>query len=41
MDFSSSHLAGDIQLNTESTTHDFDKCLSVFHCNLSSPASNH
>ena len=40
-DFSSSHLAGDIQLNTESTTHDSDKCFSVFHCNLSSLASNH
>ena len=41
MDFSSGHLPGDIKLNTESTTHDSDKCLSVFHCNLNSLASNH
>ena len=41
MDFSSSHLPGDIKLNTESTAHDSDKFLSVFHCNLNSLASNH
>ena len=41
MDFSSSHLGGGIQLNTESTKHDSDKCLSVFYCNLNSLASNH
>ena len=40
MDFPSSYLGGNIHVNTESTKHDFNKCLSVLYCNLNSIASN-
>ena len=40
MDFSSSHLSRDIQLNPESTKRDSNKSLSVLYCNLNSIASN-
>ena len=41
MGFSSSHLGVDIQVNTKSTKHDFNKYLSGFYCNLTSIASNY
>ena len=40
MDFSSSYLSGDIQLNPESTKRDSNKYLYVLYCNLNSIASN-
>ena len=41
MDFSSSYLVGNVQLETESTKHDFSKCHPVFYCDLNSIVSNH
>lgn len=40
MDFSSSHVGGDTQLNLESTKRDSRKCLSVLCCHLNSITSN-
>ena len=40
MDFSSSHVGGEIQLNPKYTKPDSHKCLSILYCNLNSIASN-